>query len=251
MASIGAPEYLEKLFAEAFKREVDQEENVIRSLPFFATALALAATLLGFAGSKLPPFDAPLWSPQFFVLSVVILLLCAATYCLLGVLWYLFAAIRPRTYILPPPETELIQWEKALRSFHVEAGLADAALEDAIVADLRGLMIEEYAKATTNNRVNNYERVFGRTQALSRIIMGLAFSIAIVIVTFVDVRMLSCCGQKLGVAYVSSVTAPAGAAAPSDKDSDLSGGQAGATEEPIYYRGCAPALGEGSNSKRQ
>ncbi len=34
-------DYLEKLFGEAHRKEIDQEENVWRSLPFFAATLAL------------------------------------------------------------------------------------------------------------------------------------------------------------------------------------------------------------------
>ncbi len=34
-------DHLEKTFADAYRKEIDQEENVWRSLPFFAATLAL------------------------------------------------------------------------------------------------------------------------------------------------------------------------------------------------------------------
>ena len=34
-------DYLETLFGEAYRKEIDQEENVWRSLPFFTATLAL------------------------------------------------------------------------------------------------------------------------------------------------------------------------------------------------------------------
>ncbi len=40
-------EHLERLFADAFKREVDQEENVARTLPFFATAIGTILATIG------------------------------------------------------------------------------------------------------------------------------------------------------------------------------------------------------------
>ncbi len=40
-------DHLEKTFAEAYRKEVDQEENVWRSLPFFAATLALQVASLG------------------------------------------------------------------------------------------------------------------------------------------------------------------------------------------------------------
>ena len=36
-----ADEYLEKIAAERYERELDQEENVVRNLPFAAAALAI------------------------------------------------------------------------------------------------------------------------------------------------------------------------------------------------------------------
>ena len=39
-------DYLERTFAEAYRKEVDQEENVWRSLPFFAATLALQLAAL-------------------------------------------------------------------------------------------------------------------------------------------------------------------------------------------------------------
>jgi hypothetical protein len=33
--------YIEKAFADAYRKEIDQEENVWRSLPFFAATLAV------------------------------------------------------------------------------------------------------------------------------------------------------------------------------------------------------------------
>jgi hypothetical protein len=47
-------EYLEKLGADSYKREIDQEENVVRSLPFAATFLVLLASVLAFIADYIP-----------------------------------------------------------------------------------------------------------------------------------------------------------------------------------------------------
>jgi hypothetical protein len=44
MASNPLSDYLEKTFADAYRKEIDQEENIWRSLPFFAATLALQLT---------------------------------------------------------------------------------------------------------------------------------------------------------------------------------------------------------------
>ncbi len=45
-------EYAEKIISDAFKREIDQEENVVRSLPFFATSLGVLAAATGVVRSN-------------------------------------------------------------------------------------------------------------------------------------------------------------------------------------------------------
>lgn len=40
-------DYLEKTFSDAYRKEVEQEENVWRTLPFFAATLALQLAALG------------------------------------------------------------------------------------------------------------------------------------------------------------------------------------------------------------
>ena len=99
---MGMDEYLEKLCVDAFKREWDADENVVRSLPFFAAALALTVTVLGIVAKDLPPLG-----PAVVPITAHIALLLAAT-SVGGVLHYLIVAVRPRIYRYPPPEGELI-----------------------------------------------------------------------------------------------------------------------------------------------
>ncbi len=56
-------EYLEKIVAASYAREVDQEENVFRTLPFAATALAIIFTFVVFIKNDVPgPFGWSLWA---------------------------------------------------------------------------------------------------------------------------------------------------------------------------------------------
>ena len=45
------------LFQDFYRQEIAAEEDVHRVLPFFATALGLTITALGFAASQLPAWD--------------------------------------------------------------------------------------------------------------------------------------------------------------------------------------------------
>ena len=238
MAQTTAAEYLEKLFAESFKRELDQDENVVRSLPFFTAALALAVTLLGIAGRSLLPFDATPWTFRFFMLIAAILLAGCAVWALCGVLWHLFAAVRPRSYTIPPTETELIAWENQLRTFHTASNLDGDDLERAVVTDLRDLMIKEYAKAAMAYRANNIPKLFARSQALMRLIMLLAFAFASTFIIFLEGRVTPYLARSSGDPNVSSLAAPSG-----NPGAAAASVQTEAAREPVPDPGRAAAVG--------
>jgi hypothetical protein len=47
--------HIERTLAEAYRKEIDQEENVWRSLPFFAATLALELAALFQLSTRFPP----------------------------------------------------------------------------------------------------------------------------------------------------------------------------------------------------
>ena len=51
----GTLDHIERTLAEAYRKEIDQEENVWRSLPFFIAALALELAALFQAVGRMPP----------------------------------------------------------------------------------------------------------------------------------------------------------------------------------------------------
>jgi ABC-type antimicrobial peptide transport system permease subunit len=70
-----AAEYLEKIVADGFRRELEQEENVVRSLSFFATSLGVLVAFLGLATPLLPPLAAePVAVAAYAALAVVVAL---------------------------------------------------------------------------------------------------------------------------------------------------------------------------------
>jgi len=49
-------DHLEKTFADAYRKEIDQEENIWRSLPFFAATLALQLAVISAIGLRVGEF---------------------------------------------------------------------------------------------------------------------------------------------------------------------------------------------------
>src|SRR4051794_24492919 len=87
-----AAEYLESLVTESFRREPDQEENVVRSLPFFATSIGVLITFVGFARGILPAFA---WSPWPLLVYGLLAGLLAS---LIAMLLFLYQGIRERKF---------------------------------------------------------------------------------------------------------------------------------------------------------
>ena len=91
-------EYLEKILAEQYKREVDQEENVFRSLPFAATALAVIFTFIIFVRNSIPCLKIGVYPTVVWTF-----LACFCTDTALA-LYFLFLAIARKRldYLLSP-----------------------------------------------------------------------------------------------------------------------------------------------------
>ncbi|NUB11282.1 hypothetical protein GAY28_00355 [Azospirillum brasilense] len=167
-----AAEYLDKLVTESFKRELDQEENVVRSLPFFATSIGALLAFVGFARGTLPAFSVAAWP-----LLVYGLLACLLV-SLVALIFFLYQSVRQRTFTYPMQERELIDYATGLITYYRQ--VAEAApekaepgaeaeddtdpvevIERAIVDDLRKAMLDQIAAAARASRANNASRLKG------------------------------------------------------------------------------------------
>lgn len=175
-------EYLEKLASEAFKRELDRDENVVRSISLFGAMLGLAASLFSYATPLMPPLSGAPYS-----LTLYGLLLVGAAALAAGVVW-LVIAIRARRFIFPPKETELIDYARKLRDWQLGQGLAPGEADAKVVEDLRNRMADEFARAAVHNRANNLERAKARTYGVTLAAIALVMALAMVTTTFVGAR---------------------------------------------------------------
>jgi hypothetical protein len=203
-----AAEYVQSLITEGFKREFDQEENVVRSLPFFATSIGVLITFLGFIRLSLPPWSWELW-PVF-----VNGLLAGLLLSLLALLIFLFQSVRPRTFEYPMTELALLQHSQDLTEYYrkmtartdlgeqaavLPAGqtqsppVIDArpypedetdpvdVIELAVIDDLRIAFISQLAESARVSRTNNASRFRARGRAFLALMCGLTFALALIV----------------------------------------------------------------------
>ena len=173
-------EYLEKLFAEAYRRELDQEETVVRSLPFIAAAAAIVIAVVRELGGHASPWDGSPWS--YVVHSLLILIGGALVYT--G--WFVFRALRRRPYRYPRGESEIREIAERLVDYHLKRGLSATEADAAAHADIRREMIGQFAVCAEANRKENESRQRDRTQAFNGIMAAFLFATAFVATTYID-----------------------------------------------------------------
>jgi len=156
--------HIEKTLADTYRKEIDQEENVWRSLPFFATTVALQLATIAQFISRLPSLRSQFcWiSLGLLGLTVIMMLVAVA---------FLFACIFPAKFAYIAKETELLLFTQNLISYEQSLSLAGAAPPattfDA-VETLKITLANQYGATTVHNRRINKRR------ELFRAIAGLA-----------------------------------------------------------------------------
>lgn len=178
-------DYLESVFETAFKREVGLDEDIARTLPFFAASLALVATLLGYLLRELQTLE---WN----TISVVLhLMLGCAAVSLAMALHALFQTVQMREYRLPPRETELIAWSEQLRTFYQSQNYKPSTVDQRVFEDLRDRMLLEYAESAEHNRLANKSKLQGRARGFALIVITLVIAFFTIGTMFIAQRVTS------------------------------------------------------------
>ena len=186
-ADAAAPETTNLLlasFAEFYRQEVGAEEDVHRTLPFFGTALGIVIGALAYAAGRLP-----LWSAAVtegggtaFILSSVLLGLAVVEAAF--VLAWLSRAIARRDYQRIGPETALRQRVADLQAYYDGQGLAADRRDEALLRDMRQVLLESYAAVTAVNRELNQKRYRFRALASSHLVRSLIWALSATSVIF-------------------------------------------------------------------
>lgn len=163
-------DHTERTLAEAYRKELDQEENVWRSLPFFAATLALQLAALFQIIERFPPPGTPAWN---FAAGSASLSGASSLVALL----FLAASIFPARFIYIAPEPELLDFASRLE--HGPPGGAGTSPVDAVGA-LKTTLSRQYAVATNHNRQINQRRARWRSIAGLGTLMSVIAILALV-----------------------------------------------------------------------
>jgi hypothetical protein len=175
--------YLSDVIGDSFKREVDLDESVWRTLPFFVAAFGLAITLLSYISEATRRLSS-LWG------SILTYLLFAASVAAFA--WafrWFWSVVRPLEYQYPPSDEDLLAYSDELTTYHQQVGLAGGALDEAVANDMTVFITRQLAAASGKNRTNNAIRVLARSQAILFLMIAFGLAILSEAIIFVDSRI--------------------------------------------------------------
>lgn len=143
--------HIERTLAESYRKEIDQEENIWRSLPFFAATLALQLASLFQVIDRLPS--------GLSLLAVGTHGLAAASIlCSLGALGMLASSIFPAKFRYIAKDADLLDYTLGLIADERDPANRSQPAPIEALATLKTDLATQYAVATDHNRQINKRR---------------------------------------------------------------------------------------------
>jgi hypothetical protein len=172
-------EYLEKLAAEGYRQQLADEENVPRSLPFFAASLAVLVAILGAIREWIP---APEWAGYP---GAIWGLLGAIALTLLTLIGFLGVAVRGRKFRYIMNEAKIAAYADQLLGYYEQnPNLTEAERKIAALEDLRLMLTRQYGEAAMYNRALNSRRAGARATAFEALIIALLLAFMLIAIIF-------------------------------------------------------------------
>jgi hypothetical protein len=167
-------DHIEQTLADAYRKEIDQEENVWRSLPFFAATVALELAAVFQIAGHLPPVGAGAWWVSIGCVAVAGL----ATWTALR---FLAASIYPAKFSYIAPGPDLLTYASQLAEAEAQSIASKDAVPIDALAQLKATLAHQYAEASYYNRRINRRRGLWRSIAGMATLLGVSTMIAMVV----------------------------------------------------------------------
>jgi len=165
-------DFLEKYASDGFKRELDFDEAVWRSLPAFVTAIGLLAALLAYEFIHLATAD---WRNLTNLLGLG-LTVCGAL-STLAALWHLRFAIKTRRHRYPADEQIVRVVALGRLDELVKHGLTPEEAEAQALTETRKNYLDDIAAAASHNHGLNAAKLVARTKSARWLIIAAAFTL--------------------------------------------------------------------------
>ena len=154
-------DHLEQTFAESYRKEIDQEEDVWRSLPFLAATLALQLAGLAQVRDWVAAVDGPM-------LMAAEVSLCVAGVLAFAALVFLALSVWPADFRRVAAEPAFRAYAESVRADAIATATSDTemyAVTLSALMTIKAALIEQNALAVDNNRTMSTRRAKWRTRA--------------------------------------------------------------------------------------
>lgn len=186
-------DYTEKFYVDGYRQQLADEENVPRSLPFFAAAFAVLVAIIAASKDLVPT---PTLNAYSIVIWILVLLLAL---CLLASMVFLLIALWPRDFKYVMSEPALHDYVEELRTFYAfDATLSEEDRTAAILEDLRAELSNQYRTGAANNREINFGRASKRATALCLLVIALILAFVMNVVILGNAKTLGVSDASAG-----------------------------------------------------
>lgn len=169
--------HIEKMLADSYRKEIDQEENIWRALPFFAATLALQLAALFQVLERLPAGKSTTAIVSYGFVATSVL-------CSFGALAFLAWSIFPARFRYVAKDCAVLEYALGLieQERHPDNQAQDVPI--GALHTLKTNLATQYALATDNNRQINKRREGRRSVAGLLTLSSVVSTLARVAVTF-------------------------------------------------------------------
>lgn len=171
----------QELLQALYLKEVDQEENVWRSLPFFSATLAVEVIALNQVAPRANLIEGPVWWLSLGSAAILVLLIVA-------VIVYLYRAIQPRTFSYVSEASAIVAYVETLERTPQPEPIPPEYAPD---AQLRRMLVNQLAAAIDANQRINQDRAQERGRAAVLLLASILMTIVVIGVTFLPSLGLS------------------------------------------------------------
>jgi hypothetical protein len=165
--------HIEKTLADSYRKEIDQEENVWRTLPFFTATLTLQLAALYQLAERMP-------SPLTYVGATTLVLLSVTVILIFLALRNLISAVTPRDFRYVASEPDLLGYANQLIAYEAMPVEEREEAFNALIA-LKQELATQYAAAAHNNRQINKDRELKRSEAGKLMLWSMILTVVLVI----------------------------------------------------------------------
>lgn len=175
------------LFQDSYRQEIGAEEDIHRTLPFFATALGLVIAAITYVAGQLPTWETlrsacPASRERFFDMDLLAcgwprllatVLVGLAAILGIAVIAFLAAATNRQAYLRAGPEAEHLNRAMQPQAFHLAHDLVEDVRDQAVAQDLREQLLADFARVIAINRGISLHRYRLRARAVNCLLLSL------------------------------------------------------------------------------